>query len=140
MDKGQIISFEDLDDVIHIMLNVHGYDFRDYSKASLKRRVAYVLGKYGLTFFELKQQLVNSEPFFEQFLNEVTVNVTEMFRDPSFYASVRKNVLPYINSYPHIKAWNAGCSTGEETYSFAIMLKEEGVYDKTFLYGTDINS
>lgn len=141
MDKNvHHVSFEDLEDVIHIMLNVHGYDFSDYSKASLKRRVAYVLGKYGLTFFELKQQLVNSDSFFEQFLNEVTVNVTEMFRDPGFYASVRKNVLPYLGSYSHIKAWNAGCSTGEETYSFAIMLKEEALYDKTFLYGTDINS
>jgi chemotaxis protein methyltransferase CheR len=137
---GHSLSHDELEELLGIVLNVHGYDFGSYSKASLKRRILHVLTKYKLTPFELKQRLLNEESFFQTFLNEVTVNVTEMFRDPSFYRSVRTHVFPYLATYSHIKIWNAGCSSGEETYSFAIMLKEEGLYQKSFLYGTDINS
>jgi chemotaxis protein methyltransferase CheR len=134
------LSFEEVEELLNIILNVHGYDFRNYSPASFKRRLIHVMNRYQLDVFSLKQQLINNEPFFQTFLNEVTVNVTELFRDPSFYISVRTQVLPYLSSYPHIKIWNAGCSSGEETYSFAMMMKEEGVYDKSFIYGTDIST
>jgi chemotaxis protein methyltransferase CheR len=140
MKTDLILSHDDLENLMSIVLNVHGYDFGNYARASLKRRLLHVMSKYELDIFHLKQRLLNDESFFQVFLNEVTVNVTEMFRDPSFYSAVRKKVLPYLDSYSHVKVWNAGCSSGEETYSFAMMLKEEGLYDKSFLYGTDINS
>jgi chemotaxis protein methyltransferase CheR len=140
MKKTPELSFDEFDEVLIIIKNVHGYDFNNYSSASLKRRLVHVMNKFHLDFFELKQLLTNDDSFFQSFLNTITVNVTEMFRDPSFYISVRKNVLPYLSSYPHIKIWNAGCSSGEETYSFAIMMEEEGLFDKSFLYGTDISN
>lgn len=93
-----------------------------------------------LSLFELRTLLTNDADYFESFLIEVTVNVTEMFRDPAFYTSVREHILPYIRSYQRIKVWNAGCSTGEELYSFAILFAEEQLYDRSFFYGTDINS
>ncbi|GAB3649487.1 chemotaxis protein CheR [Echinicola sediminis] len=134
------ITFEELEEMIRLIKNIHGYDFGDYAEASLKRRFTYVMNKFKLDIFELKHQLTNDTDFFAEFLNQITVNVTEMFRDPSFYLSIRGNIVPYLESYPHIKVWNAGCSSGEETYSFAILLKEYGLLNKCFLYGTDINS
>jgi chemotaxis protein methyltransferase CheR len=134
------ISPEEVEDLLSIVHHVHGYDLGNYSKSSINRRLVHVMDKYRLSAFELKLRLVNESSFFQQFLNEITINVTEMFRDPAFYLSVRKNVLPYLGSWPHIKVWNAGCSSGEETYSFAIMLQEENLYGRSFLYGTDINS
>jgi len=92
-----------------------------------------------LTIYELKTLLVNNVSLFEEFLIEVTVNVTEMFRDPGFYQSVGKNVLPYLSSFQRVKLWNAGCSTGEEAYSFAILLDQENLFNRSFIYGTDIN-
>lgn len=134
------ITREQADELLEIIWRMHGYDFRDYAYSSLMRRITHVLHKYRLDVFSLKQHLLNDEPFFRSFLDELTVNVTEMFRDPEFYASVSTHVLPYLASYPHIKLWNAGCSSGEETYSFAVLLKEAGLYSKSFLYGTDINA
>ncbi|RYE52451.1 MAG: protein-glutamate O-methyltransferase CheR, partial [Sphingobacteriales bacterium] len=84
--------------------------------------------------------LTNDHSYFEEFLAEITVNVTEMFRDPLFYQSFSRNVIPYLKSYQRLKVWNAGCSTGEELYSFAILFSEENIYDRSFFYGTDINS
>ena len=128
------------DELLEIILQIHGYDLSAYARTSLKRRISHVLNKYGLDMFSLKQQLINENAFFRRFLDEITVNVTEMFRDPSFYVAVKQLVLPRLASYPHLRVWNAGCSSGEETYSFAILLKEAGLYDKSFLYGTDINA
>lgn len=138
--SSELISFEELEEVIQLVNKVHGYDFLEYSRASLKRRVSRVMGLSKISLFELNNRLINDEQFFEYFLKEITVNVTEMFRDPEFYKSVRENVLPYLKSYQHIKIWNAGCSTGEEVYSYAILLKELELYDRSLLYGTDINS
>ena len=83
--------------------------------------------------------VVHDELYFNHFLEEVTVNVTEMFRDPIFFKSLRENVLPHLKTYPLIRIWHAGCSTGEEVYSLAILLKEEGLLERTLLYATDIN-
>ena len=137
---AETITFEQLEEVIFLVNQVYGFDFFEYSRASLKRRVTRLMDLSRLSLFDLKNLLVNDEKFFEHFLKEITVNVTEMFRDPGFFKSVRENVLPYLASFPHINIWNAGCSTGEEVYSFAVLLKEHRLYDRSSLYGTDINS
>ncbi|MFT2010708.1 CheR family methyltransferase [Pontibacter sp. 13R65] len=127
----------------HLMEQVHqkyGYDFRGYSRASLYRRIKRFVGNTGIESMEVLQQTVMADSyFFEGFLQEITVNVTEMFRDPSFFLSLRKNVLPILSTYPFIKIWDAGCSTGEELFSLAILLKEEGLLDRTKIYATDVN-
>lgn len=134
------IKFEDVDQVVQLIKNIHGFDFSQYSSASLKRRISRILQLEFLNLFELKNKLTNDADYFEHFLREVTVNVTEMFRDPAFYRAIRSSVLPYLQSYQRLKIWNAGCSTGEELYSFAILCMEEALYQRTFIYGTDINS
>ena len=93
-----------------------------------------------LSLFDLRTLLTNDAAYFELFLKEITVNVTEMFRDPGLFKMIKQEVIPYLSSYQHIKVWNAGCSTGEELYSFAILFTEAGLYDKSFFYGTDINA
>ena len=93
-----------------------------------------------LEFYDLKHVLVNDPHFFQQFLEEITVNVTEMFRDPSFYKALYSQVLPYLSSYQHIKIWSAGCASGEEAYSLAILMQEGGLKERSFIYGTDINT
>jgi chemotaxis protein methyltransferase CheR len=136
----ETISYAELADLITLVYKIHGFDFSNYSGASLKRRVTRIMQLQNLSLFDLRTLLTNDADYFESFLIEVTVNVTEMFRDPAFYTSVKENILPYIRSYQRIKVWNAGCSTGEELYSFAILFAEEQLYDRTFFYGTDINS
>lgn len=133
------ISSSELEELIQWINQIHGFDFRGYSRASLKRRVTRVLHLYHLRLFDLKALLVNDHDFFEEFVVQITVNVTEMFRDPFFYKALREKVIPYLASYQRLKIWNAGCSTGEELYSFAILLKQEGFLQRSFLYGTDIN-
>lgn len=133
------VSFEQVEEIIEWVNKIHGFDFSGYSRASLKRRITRIMQLQHLSMYELKSLLVNNPSFFEEFLIEVTVNVTEMFRDPSFYKAVREKVFPYLSSFQRIKIWNAGCSTGEELYSFAILLEQENLYSRSFLYGTDIN-
>src|SRR5690606_4898040 len=117
-----------------------GYDFKGYARASIYRRINRFLTNKGLENIEqLAEAIFKDNYFFEAFLQEVTVNVTEMFRDPSFYLSLRNNVLPILSTYPHIKIWDAGCSTGEELFSIAIILEEEGLLHKSKIYATDIN-
>ncbi|MXV15095.1 CheR family methyltransferase [Hufsiella ginkgonis] len=140
MSNNFAISFEQLEELIGLVNQVHGFSFNGYTRASLKRRITRIMQLYNLSFFDLKALLINKQDFFEEFLTEITVNVTEMFRDPHFFSAVRKKVFPYLASYQRIKIWNAGCSSGEELYSFAIMLEEEDLYSRSFLYGTDINS
>ena len=118
----------------------YGYDFSGYSRASIYRRIKRFLTNKNLASLEeLKKSIFNDSFYFESFLQEITVNVTEMFRDPAFFLSLRKNVLPILSTYPHIKIWDAGCSTGEELFSLAILLQEEGLLDRTRIYATDIN-
>ncbi|WP_443937804.1 CheR family methyltransferase [Pedobacter sp. MW01-1-1] len=133
------ISSSELKDLIELIKNIHGFDFGNYAQASLKRRVNLILNNQKWSIFDLKNQLTNTSSYFDTFLESITVNVTEMFRDAPFFIAVKKNILPYLKSYPHIKVWNAGCSTGEELYSFSILFQEENLYDRTFFYGTDIN-
>jgi chemotaxis protein methyltransferase CheR len=118
----------------------YGYDFSGYARASVYRRIKRFLGQKHLqSIDELRKFLFTDSFFFENFLQEITVNVTEMFRDPTFYKSLRENVLPILSTYPFIKVWDAGCSTGEELFSLAILLEEEGLLGRTKLYATDIN-
>jgi len=135
----EIITYEELQSLVDLIKNTQDFDFGDYSAASLKRRVTRIMHLQKLSLFDLRTLLTNDQNYFESFLIEITVNVTEMFRDPLFYKSLSANVIPYLKSYQRIKVWNAGCSSGEELYSFAILVAEENLYDRTFFYGTDIN-
>jgi chemotaxis protein methyltransferase CheR len=134
------INSEQLDELITVIKHVHGFDFSNYSPASFKRQVSKILQLQKLSSFDLRNLIINDAAYFDQFLCNVTVNVTEMFRDPHFYKSIREHIIPYLSSYQRIKIWNAGCSTGEELYSFAILFAEENLYARSFFYGTDINS
>ncbi|HET8828893.1 MAG TPA: CheR family methyltransferase [Pelobium sp.] len=131
---------KELEDVIALLNNVHDFDFAGYSKASLKRRFEGLMHKFFLSVFDLKAKIINEPNFLNHLVNDITVNVTEMFRDADFFKSVKNNVIPYINSYQRIKVWNAGVATGEELYSFSILFKDSKIYDKSFFYGTDINT
>lgn len=134
------ISSEQLKELIDIVKKIHGFDFSDYTEASFKRRLARIMMLKKLEFYDLKHVLVNDASFFQEFLEEITVNVTEMFRDPAFYKALKNQVVPYLSTYQHVKVWCAGCSSGEEVYSLAILLNEEKLGKKSFIYGTDINT
>lgn len=118
----------------------YGYDFRNYGKAHIRRRIMHRLSISGITnVFKLLEKVLYDESFFNKFLMDFSINVTEMFRDPSFYKSIRKEVIPILKTYPFLKIWHAGCSSGEEVYSMAILLEEEGLLEKTQIYATDFN-
>jgi chemotaxis protein methyltransferase CheR len=122
-----------------IYLRFH-YDFRSYSMASLKRRVGVALPQLGCkTVSALQEKILHDPQTFSALLQYLTVQVSEMFRDPTFYKTFREKIIPELKTYPSLKIWVAGCSTGEEVYSLAITLREEGLLDKTILYATDIN-
>jgi chemotaxis protein methyltransferase CheR len=138
--SSQNLTAEQVTELIDLVKKVHGFDFSDYSKASLKRRLSRIMMIKKLGFYDLKHVLLNDHDFFQNFLEEITVNVTEMFRDPSFYKALNNQVIPYLSTYPHIKIWSAGCSSGEEVYSLAILLEQAAIKDKSFIYGTDVNT
>lgn len=118
----------------------YGYDFRLYSKAHLKRRVLRRLALANLaSISEMQHRIFVDRPFFETLLLDLSINVTEMFRDPQFYQAVRQEVVPVLKTYPFVRIWHAGCATGEEVYSMAIMLLEEGLHERAQLYATDFN-
>lgn len=118
----------------------YGYDFTGYARASLTRRINKGLEESGFsTISELIPQIIYDKDFFTNFVKHLSVHFTEMFRDPEFYKTLRENVIPYLNTYPFVKIWSAGISTGEEVYSLAILLKEEGLYDKVQIYATDFS-
>ncbi len=134
------LTTAELEELTDLIKKVHGFDFSSYTKASLKRRVQRIMQLKRLQFYDLKHILVNNPEFFQEFLDEITVNVTEMFRDPPFYKALNSQVIPYLSTYQHIKMWSAGCSSGEEAYSLAILLQEAGLKKKSFIYGTDVNT
>jgi len=118
----------------------YGHDFRGYAFPSINRRIKYRLELEGLSSISHLQQRVLYEPeLMKKILQDFSINVTEMFRDPEFYLSFREHVVPLLHSYPFIRIWHAGCSTGEEAYSMAILLHEEGLYKKSQIYATDMN-
>jgi len=122
-----------------IYLRYH-YDFRSYSPASIKRRLAAARTQMNAeTLSALQERVLRDPQVFTRLLQFLTVGVSDMFRDPSFFRVLREQVVPELRTYPSIRIWIAGCSTGEELYSFAIVLREEGLLDRTTLYATDIN-
>jgi chemotaxis protein methyltransferase CheR len=135
-------ELEDLE--IELLLTViyrhYGFDFRDYAQASLKRRVYRQVNEEKLnTISELCAKLLHNPQTMERLLKGLSINVTSMFRDPHFYVSFRDKVIPLLRTYPFFRIWHAGCSTGEEVYSMAILLHEAGLFDRCRIYGTDIN-
>lgn len=140
MDLGAIQDFE-----IRVLLDVlyqrYGYDFRDYADASMKRRILRCLDVYKLRYIsEIVPRLLHEEFFLEKLVHELAVGVTTMFRDPSIYPVLRQHIIPELMTHPFINIWHAGCSTGEEVYSMAIFLQEEGLYDRARIYATDLDS
>jgi chemotaxis protein methyltransferase CheR len=117
------------------------YDFRDYARASLKRRLAQAKDRFGCRSFSLLQDRVLHDPaVLPQLLSLLTVQVSEMFRDPSYFRALRETVIPHLKTYPSLKVWVAGCSAGEELYSLVILFREEGLEERTLFYGTDIDA
>ena len=119
----------------------YGFDFRGYALGSLRRRLWRSAAEEGVQSISGLQEKVLHDPrAMERLLTGLSVNVTTMFRDPSFYVAFREHVVPLLRTYPFIRFWNAGCSSGEETYSLAILLREEGLYERARIYATDFNS
>ncbi len=135
-----MIEEEEVDQLLADLLDRHGYDFTHYARASLKRRInrLWALDKFP-SFAELRYRVRSDADYVRRFVEELTVNVTEMFRDPLFYKALRTEVLPTLMAKPFIRIWHAGCSTGEEVFSMAILLKEANLLHKSLLYATDLN-
>lgn len=118
----------------------YGYDLRDYSPASIRRRVLMALAKSGLdNLGQLQHRVLTDGGFFSHVLEDLTVRVSEMFRDPTFYRAFRSQVVPVLRTYPLLKIWHTGCATGEEVYGTAIVLFEEGLYERAQIYATDLS-
>ncbi|WON94072.1 protein-glutamate O-methyltransferase CheR [Sphingobacterium sp. UGAL515B_05] len=135
-----IIKDHEIDILLEDIYRDYGYDFLQYSRASIKRRINRIMTNDRLaSFAELRFALKDNSEFLQHFVEEITVNLTEMFRDPLFFRELREEILPQLGTYPLIRIWVAGCSTGEEAYSMAILLKEANLYHKSLIYATDIN-
>lgn len=140
MNNREDISEADLELVLNLVHEKYGYDFTNYSRAHIKRRIANRIILDRLNGIEqIQANLQNDKKFAAKLLQDLSITVTEMFRDPGFYQSFRNNVVPILQTYPYIKIWHAGCSTGEEAYSMAILLHEEKLYEKATIYATDFN-
>lgn len=118
----------------------YSYDFRDYSGSSLKRRVVHAVRQFNCaTVTALQERIIHDPHAFHELLQYLTIPVSEMFRDPGYFLALRQEVVPILRTYPSLKIWIAGCSTGEEVHSMAILLHEEGLLERTLIYATDIN-
>ncbi len=130
----------EIDVLLEAVFRRYGFDFRNYARASLRRRLLRRRDLEGVpTVSRLSERLLHDPDCMERLLLDLSINVTAMFRDPGFYRAFRQMVVPILRTYPFLRIWNAGCSTGEETYSLAILLAEEGLLDRTRIYATDIN-
>jgi chemotaxis protein methyltransferase CheR len=126
--------------LIEAIYHLYHYDFRGYAAASLRRRMKTALVRFECeTLSQLQDRVVRDPRIFSALLDHLTVQVSEMFRDPAYFRSLREQVVPLLRTYPSLKVWVAGCSSGEEAYSLAILLREEGLLSKTLIYATDIN-
>jgi chemotaxis protein methyltransferase CheR len=136
-DDNQGIEIRLLLEAIH---SKYGYDLRDYSPASMSRRFQTILAKSGaMNLGDLQHRLITDSSLFASILDDLTVQVSEMFRDPRFFRSFRTHVVPVLRTYPQVKIWHAGCAGGEEVYATAILLAEEDLIDRTLLYATDLS-
>jgi chemotaxis protein methyltransferase CheR len=124
----------------HVYESFH-YDFRNYAMASLTRRLVAAMSGFGCKSLQALSEKIDADPaIFTRLIGFLTVQVSEMFRDPSYFKTFREEIVPELRTYPFVKIWVAGCSAGEEAYSFAIILKEEGLLDRTLIYATDVNA
>jgi len=130
----------EIDALLIAIEQAYGYDFSNYSRAHIRRRVQNRLKLSGIdSVSQLQHMVLYDNEFAIIFLHDLSIRVTEMFRDPEFYLAVRELVIPLLKTWSHLRIWHAGCSTGEEVYSMAILLKEEGLYDRVQIYATDFN-
>ncbi len=130
----------EIDLLLEAIFRCYGYDFRGYARASLERRLRLFLSSSGCSSISaMIPRLLNDEAFFTVMAQHFSIAVTELYRDPFVYRAIREKIVPLLRTWPHIKVWVAGCATGEEAYSLAILLKEEGLYDRVTLYATDFN-
>lgn len=126
--------------LLEALFQHYGFDFRDYAPSSLRRRIWKSIREENLqTISGLQEKILHDPECLDRFLLGLSVHVTSMFRDPSFYLFFRQKVIPLLKTYPFIRIWHAGCSTGEEVYSMAILLMEEGLYPRSRIYATDMN-
>jgi len=141
MTKDEIVlRGEELKVLLKAIDNKYGYDFSQYSQVFLQRRfVNFMIARKLRTTEELSDRLLRDEQLFEDLIPHISITVTEMFRDPFFYRGVREKIVPRLATYPFIKVWIAGCATGEEAYSIAILLKEHNLLGRSVIYATDIN-
>jgi chemotaxis protein methyltransferase CheR len=139
-DSIEEISHPDIIELLEQIYQEYGYDFRDYSPAHLKRRIKNRMSLSGISTVKNFRQKMMSEPAFAtRCVKDFSIKVTEMFRDPSFYVALREKVIPLLKTYSFIKVWHAGSATGEEVYSMAILLHEEGLYNRSLIYATDFD-
>ena len=139
MEKAKIEQIE-LNLLLEAIYRRYGYDFRQYSQASIRRRIQHHLTRTRVgSMSELIAKILYDEALFQSLFFDMSVTVTEMFRDPWFYLVLREKVIPFLKTFPFINVWQAGCSTGEEVYSLAILLEEEGLYKRAHIYATDFN-
>ena len=128
----------EIDLLLEAIFRRYGYDFRNYSRASVRRKVRAMAKALGVArLSELIPRLLHDQTFFGAMVGNFSTPVTEMFRDPPFFKFLRELVVPYLATYPFVRIWLAGCATGEEVYSLAILLKEEGLYERSTLFATD---
>ena len=146
IDKRRIATEPDeietleLELLLEAVYRHYGYDFRSYARTSIRRRITKLIRDEGLSTVSGLQERVLHDPFaWDRFLQGISVNVSAMFRDPHFFLAFRRRAIPLLRTYPFIRIWQAGCSLGEEAYSLAILLEEEGLYDRSLIYATDIN-
>lgn len=139
--EGVFVKDEELEVLLQELFQCYGYDFTNYAKASLKRRVSRLMIVDRLPgFAELIYKIKKQPDYLPHLVEELTVNVTEMFRDPSAFKIIREKVLPVLATHPFIRIWHAGCASGEEVYSMAILLHEANLLHKSLLYATDLNA
>lgn len=130
----------EIDLLLEAIYRLSGFDFRQYNRSSISRRINNRMRMNNITTISrVIENVIHEDGFLEQLLNDFSINVTEMFRNPSFFKAFRQEVVPYLRDYPEIRIWHAGCATGEEVYSMAILLQEEGLMDKAVIYATDMN-
>ncbi|WP_445489138.1 CheR family methyltransferase [Niallia sp. 03133] len=138
-EESQHASVE-IDLLLEGIYRLSGFDFRQYNRSSISRRIYYRMKMDSIpTISRLLEKIIHEEAFLEQVLNDFSINVTEMFRNPSFFKAFRERVIPQLRNLKEIRIWHAGCATGEEVFSMAILLEEEGLMDKTVIYATDMN-
>lgn len=134
------IELIEADLLLESIYRYYGYDFRNYSKSFILRRLTHRVHKENLTSISALQERVLRDPLLlKEIFSDLSINVTEMFRDPLFFQAFRQKVIPIVKEYAEIRIWHAGCASGEEVYSMAILLQEEGVYEKARIFATDIN-